>query len=187
MPRKKEYIEEEVIEKAMSLFWCNGYENTSIRMLEKEMGINQFSIYASFKNKHGLFIESLNCYKKRIKSITDVLENSNNGIEGIKQYFYDFLNFSKENSMKKGCLVTNTINELSEKEDPILRKSLLNFSNDIKRLFTRNLEQDKTKNHETIKKQANYLMTSMFGLSIASKILNKQQLEDFIETAFENL
>ena len=89
--------------------------------------------------------------------------------------------------MKKGCLVTNTINELSEKEDPILRKSLLNFSNDIKRLFTRNLEQDKTKNQETIKKQANYLMTSMFGLSIASKILNKQQLEDFIETAFENL
>jgi AcrR family transcriptional regulator len=43
-----------VIEKAMSLFWRNGYQNTSVRMLEKEMGINQFSIYASFGNKHGV-------------------------------------------------------------------------------------------------------------------------------------
>jgi hypothetical protein len=37
-----------VIEKAMSLFWRNGYQNTSVRMLEG-MGINQFSIYASFE------------------------------------------------------------------------------------------------------------------------------------------
>jgi len=48
MARKKEYREEEVIEKAMNLFWRNGYESTSMQMLEKEMGINKFSIYASF-------------------------------------------------------------------------------------------------------------------------------------------
>ena len=45
MARKKQYNEAEVIEKAMRLFWRNGYESTSVRMLEKEMGINQFSIY----------------------------------------------------------------------------------------------------------------------------------------------
>jgi AcrR family transcriptional regulator len=53
----------------MSLFWRNGYQNTSVRMLEKEMGINQFSIYASFGNKHGVFVESLKCYKTKIYSI----------------------------------------------------------------------------------------------------------------------
>ena len=51
MPREKQYKEEEVIEKAMGLFWKNGYRNTSLRMLSKEMGINQFSINASFGNK----------------------------------------------------------------------------------------------------------------------------------------
>ncbi|GAK75996.1 transcriptional regulator [Nonlabens ulvanivorans] len=54
MARKKEYIESEVIEKAMTLFWRNGYENTSMQMLEKEMGINKFSIYSSFGSKHGV-------------------------------------------------------------------------------------------------------------------------------------
>jgi hypothetical protein len=34
MARNKQYNEQEVIEKAMSLFWRNGYQNTSVRMLE---------------------------------------------------------------------------------------------------------------------------------------------------------
>jgi AcrR family transcriptional regulator len=74
MARNKQY-NEQVIEKAMSLFWRNGYQNTSVRMLEKEMGINQFSIYASFGNKHGVFVESLKCYKTKIYSIFEKLQN----------------------------------------------------------------------------------------------------------------
>jgi TetR/AcrR family transcriptional repressor of nem operon len=35
MARKKEYIEDEVIEKAMNLFWKNGYVTSSMQMLEK--------------------------------------------------------------------------------------------------------------------------------------------------------
>ncbi|MFT6198038.1 MAG: hypothetical protein ACJAXY_002382, partial [Nonlabens sp.] len=31
MARKKEYNENEVVEKAMQLFWCNGYETTSMQ------------------------------------------------------------------------------------------------------------------------------------------------------------
>ncbi|MBC7557159.1 MAG: TetR family transcriptional regulator, partial [Chryseobacterium sp.] len=47
MARKKKYIEEVVLEKAMNLFWKNGYEKTSMQMLEEEMGINKFSIYST--------------------------------------------------------------------------------------------------------------------------------------------
>ncbi len=187
MARKKEYIEQEVIEKAMALFWRNGYETTSVRMLEKEMGINQFSIYSSFGSKQGVFLESIKCYKSKIKSITNKLEASKNGIEGIKAYFYDFLEFAKEDNMSKGCLVTNTVNELRNHADPMLMSELMKFANEIRDLFVANLKQDARKNTETIEKQASYLMTSILGLSVASKILNKQQLNDFIEVAFQNI
>jgi len=77
MARTKAYIEDEVIDKALQLFWRNGYDTTSVRMLEKEMGINQFSIYASFKNKQGVFLESIKCYKKKIKEeLLDKLNES---------------------------------------------------------------------------------------------------------------
>jgi hypothetical protein len=71
MARNKQYNEQEVIEKAMSLFWRNiKYLGTYV---EKEMGINQFSIY--FGNKHGVFVESLKCYKTKIYSIFEKLQN----------------------------------------------------------------------------------------------------------------
>ena len=101
MARKKEYIEEEVVEKAMHLFWKNGYETTSMQMLEKEMGINKFSIYSSFGNKHGLFLESLKQYKSRTFAILDKFKKATNGVEDIKQFFYDSVNnCNKEGNQK---------------------------------------------------------------------------------------
>lgn len=104
MARTKQYNEHDVIQKAMNLFWKNGYETTSIRMLEKEMGINQFSIYSSFGSKHGVFVESIKAYKVQLNSIRHKLRDSNSGTIGIKQFFYDFLEFTKDNTSRKGCL-----------------------------------------------------------------------------------
>jgi hypothetical protein len=58
MARVKQYSEQEVIEKTMSLFWRNGYQNTSVRMLERKWASINFP-FASFGNKHGVFLESL--------------------------------------------------------------------------------------------------------------------------------
>ncbi|MBU2998182.1 TetR/AcrR family transcriptional regulator [Cellulophaga baltica] len=187
MARKKQYNEEEVIKKAMGLFWRNGYEATSVRMLEKEMGINQFSIYSSFKNKQGVFLESIKFYKTEINTIKEKLKNSNNGITGIKQYFYDFLEFSKEGNLRKGCLVTNSVNEIKDEDEPEVMLELKKFANEIRDLFVSNLKQDDQLENTFIEKQADYLMNTLLGLSIASKVFNKTQLENIIEVTFTNM
>lgn len=188
MARKKEYIEEEVIEKAMELFWRNGYETTSVRMLEKEMGINQFSIYSSFGNKKGVFLKSLACYKRKVKlELIDKLKKSPDGIDAIKRYFYDFINFSRDSRLNKGCLITNTVNELGENVDTTIMSEVVKFATTIRELFIQNLSLDKKKDKETIEKQANLLMVSLQGLSVASKMFDQKQLDDFIDLTFENL
>ena len=187
MPRQKEYNEKEVIEKAMYLFWRNGYENTSTRMLEKEMGINQFSIYSSFGNKQGVLIESIKCYKNKIKEISDKLKESKEAVEGIKQYFYDFIEFTKEDEHNKGCLLINTANELGIDGDPLVLDEIIDFMNDLITLFVGNLKINISKNEKTILKQANYLIISITGLSVASKVFSEEQLHDYIETTFKNI
>lgn len=187
MARKKQYNEEEVIEKATGLFWRNGYEATTVRMLEKEMGINQFSIYSSFGNKQGVFLESINAYKKRIYGITDKLAKSNNGKAGIKQYFYDFLEFARDEDMNKGCLVTNTVNEIRDDTDPVIMEELMKFANEIKQLFIDNLLQDESKTEEIADGQANYLMNCILGLSVSSKVYDQSQLNSIIEITFLNI
>jgi AcrR family transcriptional regulator len=187
MARSKQYNEQEVIEKAMSLFWRNGYENTSVRMLEKEMGINQFSIYASFGNKQGVFLESLKCYKSKVNSMFEKLKNASNGVNDIKEFFYDSIKIPVEQGNQKGCLLTNTYNEFAEAEDQIINVQMTEFMEGIKQLFIEKLRTDQSKDEETVLKQANYLLLAKHGLAAASRVNSKQEIEDYIELTFKNI
>ncbi len=187
MARKKEYNEDAVVEKAMNLFWRNGYASTSMQMLEKEMGINKFSIYSSFGNKHGLFLESLKCYKTKINSVFEEFKNSNNGLEDIKSFFYNSVQICNEEGNQKGCLVTNTYNEFSELEDEQINGQMNSFMNNLKEIFISKLKMDASKDEETVLKQANYLLLAKHGLAAASRVNNEKEIEDYIEMTFKNL
>ncbi|MCM4167185.1 HTH-type transcriptional repressor ComR [Arenibacter antarcticus] len=187
MARKKEYIEEEVIDKAMHLFWQNGYENTSMNMLEKEMGINKFSIYSSFGSKHGVFIRSLKAYKAKVNFMFEEFKNASNGVEDIKKFFYDSIAISALEGNYKGCLVTNTYNEFSESEDKLIKEEMASFMRNLKGLFIEKLKMDTAKDEETILKQANFLLLAKHGLAAAARVNSKEEIEDYIELTFRNI
>lgn len=187
MARKKEYIEKEVIEKATELFWRNGYEMTSMRELEKVMGINKFSIYSSFGSKQGVFLESIKCYKNKIQSIIDKLKASEKGKESIKDFFYDFLEFSKENDISKGCLLTSTSSEFGADGDEEIMSEVFGFGKKLKSIFIEKLKLDGNNDEELIMKQANFLLIAKQGLSNASKVFDHKVIEDFIEITFEKI
>ncbi len=187
MSRTKNYIEEEVIEKAMYLFWLKGYENTSLQMLEKAMGINKFSIYSSFGSKKGLFIESLKLYRQKVDKITKELETSTDGVLAIKEYFYKFLKLSAGKGFGKGCLMTNTLNEIDKETDKKIVNQVEGFRDDLKNIFFNKLRSASTKNIKVIEEQADYLLISMIGLSSASRICIGAQLENYIENTFNRL
>ena len=187
MPRTKKYNEQEVIEKAMNLFWRNGYETTSMQMLEKEMGINKFSIYSSFGNKNGVFLESLKCYKQKLNQLINTLKASPDGKLALKRYFYDFIEFTKETDFGKGCLITNTANEIGTDADEKIKEVLTRFTNDVKQVFADKLRQETAKDKSTIEQEADYLLISMFGLSSATRVFNKEQLNNYIEIIFKNI
>lgn len=187
MARKKQYNEDDVLEKAMHLFWKNGYEATSMQMLEKEMGINKFSIYSSFGNKHGLFLKSLKEYKSRLNATFEKFKNGSNGIEDIKQFFYDSVSSNFNDDNLKGCLLTNTYNEFSENEDELIHEQMSSFMQNLKSIIIEKLEMDASKEKETISKQANYLLLAKHGLAAAARVNTKQEIEDYIEMTFKNM
>ena len=171
----------------MNLFWRNGYENTSMQLLEKEMGINKFSIYSSFGSKHGVFLESLKSYKAKINFIFEKFKNASNGVEDIKQFFYDSVNISNEQGHQKGCLVTNTYNEFSGSEDETIKDQMNLFMDNLKALIIEKLKMDSSKDEESIIKEANYLLLAKHGLAAASRVNTQKEIEDYIEMTFKNL
>ena len=62
MPRKKTFTIEFALDKAMELFWERGYRNTSMREIAEHLSLSRSSIYATFGDKHTLFVETLRRY-----------------------------------------------------------------------------------------------------------------------------
>ena len=64
MPRPRQFDTEDVLLKAMDLFWRRGYQATSMQNLAACMGLGSGSIYNEFGDKHGLFVRALQHYDK---------------------------------------------------------------------------------------------------------------------------
>ncbi|ACY17686.1 TetR/AcrR family transcriptional regulator [Haliangium ochraceum] len=65
MPRPKTFDEDEVLERALEVFWRHGYEGASLPELTKAMGINRPSMYATFGNKEQLFHKAVARYTEK--------------------------------------------------------------------------------------------------------------------------
>ncbi|CCK28841.1 TetR family transcriptional regulator [Streptomyces davaonensis JCM 4913] len=60
--RPRSFDTDEALDKAMRLFWAEGYEGASLNELTEVMGINRRSIYAAYGNKEELFRKAVDRY-----------------------------------------------------------------------------------------------------------------------------
>ncbi|MCK5442818.1 MAG: TetR/AcrR family transcriptional regulator [Maribacter sp.] len=191
MPRKKEYSEEEVLEKAMHTFWANGFESTSLRMLEKDMGINQFSIYSSFGSKHGLFVEVLKKYRSYAKTtFMEELLQSKGSLADLRKFFFDFGHAIQSGDCPKGCLIANTGMEVWEKNEDISFELNSHFTF-LKETFYVQLEKIKFKEELPkdfdSEKYASFLLGSLQGLSLFARLYSKKEVDTYIDVIIEAL
>lgn len=191
MPRRKQYIEEEVLDKAMHQFWKNGYEGTSVRVLEKAMGINQFTMYARYKTKNDLLIASLIHYQQKVySSLLVKLAKSEGGLPAIKLFFHRFIEFVKVEHKETGCLLTNTMLEVGHKNKKV-EIIISTFVNQVREIFTsaliKSIERGDMSESIQLNKYVNFLMGLLQGLAASTRFFNEKQLNDYIEIAFKQL
>ncbi|MBW6480234.1 MAG: TetR/AcrR family transcriptional regulator [Bacteroidales bacterium] len=188
MSRNKAYNTDDVLEKAMHVFWNNGYEQTSVRLLEKEMGINQFSIYSSFTSKHNLFVESLKKYREyvNINVYNDLLK------PGVRlkdlEIFLNRLAEDKERGKEyKGCLVVNSTGEINPTDEEVtveLNNYYMFIREMLKKIISNSIDAGDISPDTDVDKHSSYLLGVMQGLSVGAKVLPENQVRDIIQVAF---
>lgn len=191
MGRQKLYSEDAVLEKAMISFWKHGYDQLSMRQLELDMGINQFSIYASFQSKDNLFKQVLTKYKSYIEDefLAD-LQTQEAGLEEIKQFLLNFSHSIQVGKVPNGCLMVNTAMELSkEKSDHY--KIVKSYFGSIEQSFKRVLSSEQLRGNldkkSDINKTALYLLGIAQSISILSKTQTKEEIENYVSFAMKNI
>lgn len=110
MGRKLGFDSEQVLEKAMLLFWRVGYKKASIQQLMKAMGLGEGSFYHSFKNKKDLY---LRCLKHYNTSVTyrraKALDSSPSIKKALRNFFEVIFRELADQKKPSGCLMTNSL------------------------------------------------------------------------------
>ena len=123
MARPAKFDTEPLLDKAMNLFWRQGYEATSVQELGNELDLHPGSIYNTFGDKHTLFMAVLDRYVTTLGcSLTDLLSQPGSRLRAIEQVFQTSVELLSGNAGRRGCLMTNTAMECADYDPEAARK-----------------------------------------------------------------
>lgn len=190
MARQKEFDIDDVLDKAMTLFWQQGYEKTSLQQLVKVMGIHRQSLYDTFGDKYNLYMEAVTRYQKIVKQYVDEqVLNGNHTIDIIRSLF--FLIIEEENYRKYGCLVVNMTVELAALDEQALKTSIEYFNRTEKlflNLIVRGQALEQINPDLQADQTAKYLLNAWTGLRVLIKMNNPHEdLRSIVDTTLNIL
>lgn len=165
--------ENEMLDKAVHLFWKHGYEATSLDDLLKCMNLNKGSLYYAFGSKRELFAKALDFFgRKSREDLNNTLSSASTPVEGIRTFFLNLAS-SDETIHKKGCLMGNTITELSGIDNELKNKAVSHLK-DLEATFLKIIDNSKVsgelKTNEDSTVIARYLVTLWNGINITRRM-----------------
>lgn len=117
MPRTAVHTRDESLEKALHLFWRQGFGATSLKDLEYTLDMRPGSIYATFGSKEDLFREALERYAERtMAELERVMAADASPLGGIVAYIRKLGGLRDRDETCQACMLVKSLLEFSERE-----------------------------------------------------------------------
>ncbi|WP_053646514.1 MULTISPECIES: TetR/AcrR family transcriptional regulator [unclassified Streptomyces] len=129
MARTKEFDPDAALRAALELFWARGYEATTMADLVERLGVGRASIYATFGNKHELYLKALDRYAEtQDPRLVEELSAPGPALPAVRALVRRFAaEAATEGERLNGCFVTNSAAELGPHDPAVARRVELNW------------------------------------------------------------
>ena len=191
MARPKEFDKNRVLDKAMEVFWCRGYEATTMQDLVEAMEINRQSIYDTFGDKHALFLAAFDHYEAIV--VNDFLTSLDRpgpvrpAIEGL----FEAIVQGSPGDRQRGCMISNLTVELAGRDETVAAKIANNFEVMVAGFYkalVRAQAQGEINTTLDLHSVAHYFFSTFQGLRVSAKATTDQQvLQNVVEVALSVL
>ena len=186
--RHRSFDKDKTLEKAMLVFWQNGYPGTSLTDLTNVMGINKSSLYAAFGNKEELFNQAIEFYlnKHGVVHFPKLLKEEQSLKKRVRNYLVSIANMLTNQDLPIGCLICNSTAEIAGSCLPENSAKNINAINQqtifaLTEFFEKEQQEGNLVDGDAPNTLANYLLTLQFGLAISARNgSNKQALKEII-------
>lgn len=186
MPRTKQFKEIEILDKALHIFWCKGFNGTSMQDLIDGLGISRSSLYDTYGDKRALFLTALDkYYKVGSKAMIQKINHSTNIFLTIKELFECMVTSTMEDTFKKGCFIVNATIEMSSHDKEVSTIISAN-QKDIESAFCIALKKGQAKgeitNKHSAKALSRFIYNATSGLHVSPKAgADKKAMIDIVE------
>jgi len=185
MARTKDFDENEVLAKAIQVFWLKGYNATSMQDLVDSLGISRSSLYDTYTDKHTLFMKALESYQNagaaRIQGILDDHAPAKETIKTLLELATSDLLSDKE---QKGCFMVNAEVEVAP-HDAEVNNLVCRNDQQMEEAFYQVIQKGKDsgeiKNPEDARALARFIFNAVKGMRVnARSSTDKNVFEDII-------
>ncbi len=182
MARPRAFDEEVVLQKALDTFWLRGYGSTSMEDLVAGTGLNRASIYATFGDKHALFMRALRRYQQRsCQTLTALTADPEESVLTQLRRILELTVY------EKGCFLVNAITERVPHDadtQELARQDQQFLQTLFTTLLSRGQERGEVRRTAPPRAQARLLMSVLSGMRVLFKANpDPQLLRDLVDTA----
>jgi len=168
MPRPKAFHPDAALDRAMDLFWRNGFEGSSLAELLKAMGISRQSLYNSFGNKRSLFLKVLDRYAEMKSMQCLLLEKEGANLTDVQLYFERLVGSMEAHPEYGACLMTVAAVELGL-QDWAVKDRVEAHDLQLKNALRHALEEDSRETAWDADQQADKLVALSKGLGVLAR------------------
>ena len=192
MARHKEFDRDEVLHKAMEVFWSRGYEAASIQDLVKHMGINRQSLYDTFGDKHSLYLQTLDCYREvEGRRMFELLGQPGSVKKTLRLLFEGVIERALCDRQRRGCFMGNAASELAGRCKETAARTGSNMTTTEEafyRALLRGKKEGELKHVRDLRAVARFLCSSLQGLALMAKATrDRKTLEDIVKVTLSVL
>jgi len=171
---QKQFDKDDVLEKAMRLFWENGYEATGMSLLLEHVGIGRQSLYNTFGDKRSLYIATLDHYfRTRGGPIMAQLRSPGSPMANIEIVFGMWEKMAEDTHFC-GCLLGNSAAELAH-TDPEIADRIASYVQVLEDGFhdtlVRAREQGEISDRHDPRDLARNVINMIQGMALMSKVV----------------
>ncbi|GAB3919907.1 TetR/AcrR family transcriptional regulator [Mucilaginibacter myungsuensis] len=188
MARTKDFDENEVLKKAVCLFWDKGYNGTSMQDLVDGLGISRSSLYDTFGDKHQLYLKALDSYRQgygsQLCALTSSAPSSRQAIRDLLDLVVnDLLN----DEQRKGCFMVNAGIELAS-HDKQVNQLVCDTENQLEQAFLKVIRQGQENGQIANDKDplalTRFLNNTVKGLQVSARSTTERSyFEQIVEMA----
>ena len=178
MARVIEYNPQEVLNKAMDLFWSKGYESTSIQDIVSETGLKPGSLYAAYKNKEGIFQAVIELYMvNSLRIVKDILEADDDILKKIENFLNVVIVDAISNDKYNGCLLVKTLLVVSHKDEKI-QQHIVGFYRQLEPLVQNTLQTAKEQAKINIdpREFTKFIFSTIYGTHVYYKSFGDKEI-----------